>query len=91
MGSITSSNSKELQNVAIESGAKAIFVDSADELKVSQFVGIEIVGLTSGASVPEETFLETAQWFMRSGSTEFVPVFTVDESKIRFAPVKMET
>ncbi len=91
LGSPTSSNSEELRNVAIKAGAKGIFIDSADELKVGQFAGVEIVGLTSGASVPEETFREMVQWFGINGSTEFVPVSTVDESKIHFAPVKMES
>ena len=89
VGSPTSSNSHELKNVAIEAGAKGIFVDSMNELEIGQFAGMEIVGLTSGASVLEKTFLEVAQWFRRNGATSFAPVITADESNISFGPVKM--
>lgn len=89
VGSKTSSNSHELKKVAIEAGANGIFVDSADELRPDQFTGIDIVGLTSGASVLDKTFLEVANWFIKNGVTDFVPIVTVDESSIKFAPVKM--
>ena len=89
VGSPTSSNSHELKNVAIEAGAKGIFVDSMNELEIGQFAGMETVGLTSGASVPEKTFQEVAQWFRKNGATDFVSVITADESNIRFGPVKM--
>lgn len=89
VGSRTSSNSLELKNVAIEEGAEGIFVDSADELELSQFTGVEIVGLTSGASVLEKTFLEVVQWLRGNGATDFVSAITADESNIRFGPVKM--
>lgn len=89
VGSPTSSNSRELQRVAIEEGSKGIFIDSIEELIVGQFVGVEVVGLTSGASVLEKTFLETVGWFRGNGSTDFVPVIIADESRISFAPVKM--
>ncbi len=89
VGSQASSNSHELKNVAIEAGAEGILVDSASELEVGQFAGIEIVGLTSGASVLEKTFLEVARWFKKNGATAFVPVISADESNISFGPVKM--
>lgn len=89
VGSRTSSNSHELQRVAIEEGAIGIFVDSVSELRREQFAGIEVVGLTSGASVLEKTFLEVAQWFRKNGATDLVPVMVADESNINFGPVKM--
>lgn len=89
VGSRTSSNSHELKNVAIEAGAEGIFVDSVEDLRVVQFNGREIVGLTSGASVLEKTLLEVIQWFRRNGAVTFVPVITTDERKINFGPVKI--
>ncbi len=90
IGSTTSSNSYELQQVAIEAGANGIFVDSVDELRLDQFYGIKIVGLTSGASVLDKNFLKVARWFRKNGAIDFVPVVTADESNIKFTPVKME-
>ena len=55
VGSTNSSNSVRLVEVALECGAKASYlVDRADEVDPAWFEGVRTVGLTSGASVPEE-------------------------------------
>lgn len=55
VGSGNSSNSVRLAEVGIESGAGAAYrVDGAQELEAQWFVDATTVGLTSGASVPEE-------------------------------------
>ena len=54
VGSTNSSNSVRLVEVALEYGAKAAYlVDYADEVKDEWFNGVETIGITSGASVPE--------------------------------------
>ena len=54
VGSANSSNSVRLVEVALEYGAKAAYrVDYADEVKQEWLDGVETVGVTSGASVPE--------------------------------------
>ena len=55
VGSPNSSNSVRLVGVAKDAGARAAFlVDDAGELDEAWFDGVSTVGLTSGASVPEE-------------------------------------
>ncbi|MDR1712203.1 MAG: 4-hydroxy-3-methylbut-2-enyl diphosphate reductase [Propionibacteriaceae bacterium] len=55
VGSSNSSNSVRLVEVALEAGAKAAYrVDSAAEIVPDWLNGAEVVGVTSGASVPEE-------------------------------------
>jgi len=54
VGSANSSNSVRLMEVALESGARSSFrVDGAHELDDAWFEGVQTVGVTSGASVPE--------------------------------------
>ncbi len=54
VGSRNSSNSVRLVEVALETGAKASYlIDYAHEMKPEWLEGVETVGVTSGASVPE--------------------------------------
>lgn len=55
VGSRNSSNSVRLVEVALEAGAKASYlVDYNTEIKPEWLEGVSTVGVTSGASVPEE-------------------------------------
>jgi 4-hydroxy-3-methylbut-2-enyl diphosphate reductase len=54
VGSPNSSNSVRLVEVALEYGAKAAYrVDYASEIEQEWLVGVETIGISSGASVPE--------------------------------------
>jgi len=54
VGSSNSSNSVRLVEVALESGAKASYrVDNAGEIDPAWLEGVDSVGVTSGASVPD--------------------------------------
>jgi 4-hydroxy-3-methylbut-2-en-1-yl diphosphate reductase len=54
VGSANSSNSVRLVEVALEAGAAASYrVDNAGEIDPAWLVGVDTVGVTSGASVPE--------------------------------------
>lgn len=54
VGSRNSSNSVRLVEVALETGAKAAYlIDYASEMREEWLNGVETVGVTSGASVPE--------------------------------------
>jgi len=84
VGSPTSSNSTRLAEIASE-GAKAYFVDSVEELNPDLFYGHEAVGITSGASVEEDTMFDVMKIFIDKGS-KLVPVTVADESNIHFKP-----
>jgi 4-hydroxy-3-methylbut-2-enyl diphosphate reductase len=55
VGSANSSNSVRLVEVALESGARSAYrVDDASEVDPAWFAGVTSVGVTSGASVPDD-------------------------------------
>jgi 4-hydroxy-3-methylbut-2-en-1-yl diphosphate reductase len=53
IGAPNSSNSLRLVEVAARSGAKAHLVQRADNISMNWFDGVNILGLTAGASAPE--------------------------------------
>ncbi|MFV0406344.1 MAG: 4-hydroxy-3-methylbut-2-enyl diphosphate reductase [Propioniciclava sp.] len=54
VGSRNSSNSVRLVEVALEAGAQAAYrVDNAGEIDTAWLAGVESIGVTSGASVPD--------------------------------------
>ncbi len=54
IGSVTSSNSNRLREVAEREGTRAYLVDTAEHVELSWFEGVKCVGITAGASAPEE-------------------------------------
>lgn len=53
VGSVTSSNSNRLREVAEHLGVPAFMVDRADEIQAAWVAGKSRIGLTAGASAPE--------------------------------------
>ncbi len=54
IGSATSSNSNRLREVAEREGTRAYLVDSAEHVNPEWFKDVKAVGITAGASAPEE-------------------------------------
>ena len=53
MGSVTSSNSNRLREIAEKAGIPGYLVDGPDDLRPEWFEGKRAVGVTAGASAPE--------------------------------------
>jgi 4-hydroxy-3-methylbut-2-enyl diphosphate reductase len=80
VGSPNSSNSVRLVEVALEYGAKASYrVDYASEIKQEWLEGVETIGVTSGASVPEILVDQTLADLADAGFTEVEEVRTAEE------------
>ena len=85
VGSANSSNSKRLVEVAKAYGAKAAhLVDDASYIREEWLEGVTTVGLTSGASVPEELVQGVLKRLAESGFTDVEEVEAVEEH-MRFA------
>jgi len=66
VGSANSSNTVRLVEVALEAGAKAAYrIDFASEIEPAWFEGVETVGVSSGASVPEELVEEVLDYLAK--------------------------
>ncbi len=54
VGSINSSNSNRLKELAERQGVNSYLIDGAADLQASWFEGVNAIGLTAGASAPEK-------------------------------------
>ena len=85
VGSRNSSNSVRLVEVALETGAKAAYlIDYASEMKEEWLSGVETVGVTSGASVPE-ILVEDLLARLKDFGFNSVEVITKAEEHLLFA------
>jgi 4-hydroxy-3-methylbut-2-en-1-yl diphosphate reductase len=90
VGSTNSSNSVRLVEVALESGAKAgHLVDKAAELDEAWLHGVQTVGLTSGASVPEILVRGVLDWLAERGYTDVQEVVSAEESLLFALPPEL--
>ncbi|MGP6173654.1 4-hydroxy-3-methylbut-2-enyl diphosphate reductase [Corynebacterium sp. A21] len=85
VGSQNSSNSKRMVEVALQYGAKASYlVDFANEIDEAWLEGVETVGLSSGASVPEILVRGVLDFLAERGFANVEEVTTASE-KIVFS------
>lgn len=81
VGSANSSNSVRLVEVALEAGAKAAYrVDNATEVKDEWLEGVDSVGVTSGASVPDLLVQGVLDLLVSKGFPEAVEERLTEES-----------
>ncbi|RFU40357.1 4-hydroxy-3-methylbut-2-enyl diphosphate reductase [Actinomadura logoneensis] len=85
VGSTNSSNSVRLVEVAKEHGADdARLVDYPEQIQESWLEGVGTVGVTSGASVPDELVQGVLAWLAERGYGDVEEIESVQES-MRFA------
>ncbi|MBA3233386.1 MAG: 4-hydroxy-3-methylbut-2-enyl diphosphate reductase [Propionibacteriales bacterium] len=90
VGSGNSSNSVRLVEVALESGAKASYrVDDASEIRPEWLDGVTSVGVTSGASVPEDLVDGVLDYLTARGFPAARAVHTAEESLIFALPPEL--
>ncbi|ANZ36320.1 4-hydroxy-3-methylbut-2-enyl diphosphate reductase [Lentzea guizhouensis] len=80
VGSQNSSNSVRLVEVALQHGAKASYlIDYAKEVDLAWLEGVETVGVTSGASVPDLLVMELLKFLETHGFGEVEEITTANE------------
>jgi 4-hydroxy-3-methylbut-2-en-1-yl diphosphate reductase len=83
IGSTNSSNSNRLVEVAREHGAASYLIDNHLQVQEGWLEGVETVGITSGASAPEELVERLVELFRARGADEVSELRTVHED-VRF-------
>jgi 4-hydroxy-3-methylbut-2-enyl diphosphate reductase len=89
IGSRNSSNSNRLVEVARAGGVASYLVDDASEIDETWLDGIEIVGVTSGASAPEKLVEGVCDWFRARGVHDIEAYRIMDEDVEFRLPVEL--
>ncbi len=90
VGSGNSSNSVRLVEVALDAGARAAhLVDDASEIDEHWLEGVTTVGLTSGASVPEDLVQGVLAWLATRGYADIQEVESAQEHLLFALPPEL--
>ena len=90
VGSTNSSNSVRLVEVALESGSQASYlIDYASQVQDEWFVGVNTVGVTSGASVPEILVEDLLVELKKRGFGDVEVITKIEEHVLFSLPVEL--
>ncbi len=90
VGSANSSNSVRLVEVALEAGAHAAYrVDNAGEIDEDWLAGVTAVGVTSGASVPDDLVAGVLDFLVERGFPPAVEERLAEESLVFALPPEL--
>ncbi|MEJ1105806.1 MULTISPECIES: 4-hydroxy-3-methylbut-2-enyl diphosphate reductase [unclassified Kribbella] len=83
VGLRNSSNSRRLVELALRNGTPAYLVDGVDDVRMDWLAGVQVVGLTAGASAPPVLVDEVIEWIASLGPVEVVERAVAEET-VRF-------
>jgi 4-hydroxy-3-methylbut-2-enyl diphosphate reductase len=79
IGSRNSSNSNRLVEVARECGAASHLIDNEAQVQEEWLEGMRIVGISSGASAPEELVKRLVEFFRARGTKDVQELEVIKE------------
>ena len=85
VGSKNSSNSNRLKEVAEQCGVTAHLIDDYRDLDAAWLIDKHKVGITAGASAPEQLVAGVVGWMKEHGATEIVELKGIKE-RVHFRP-----
>ncbi len=91
IGSTNSSNSQRLVDVTRELGTPSHLIDNASQVREEWLEGVETVGITSGASAPEELVSGLVEFFRERGATDVGELNAVEEDVRFMLPKEIRT
>lgn len=88
VGSKNSSNSNRLREVAIESGVQSYLIDDSSDIREEWLSAAVSIGITAGASAPENLVTEVIDWIAKRWETT-TSEMEGKEKKIYFKPAEI--
>jgi 4-hydroxy-3-methylbut-2-en-1-yl diphosphate reductase len=89
IGSRNSSNSNRLVEVARAGGVESHLIDDETDIDEGWLEGARVVGITSGASAPENLVERVCGWFRARGVERIEPFQSVHEDVVFRLPVEL--
>jgi 4-hydroxy-3-methylbut-2-enyl diphosphate reductase len=89
IGSQNSSNSQRLKEVASASGVPAYLINDETEINSAWLDGVEVIGVTAGASAPEEFVIRVIGHLRAMGAMNVDELKAEDESVYFAIPVEL--
>ncbi len=90
VGSPTSSNSSRLREIAAQAGVASYLIDRAVDIDQRWLQGVEVIGLTAGASAPELLVSEVVAHLRAAGVTEVVEYAGCEENIVFSLPKDLQ-
>ncbi len=82
VGDPSSSNSNRLQELAFLQGVSSHLINDENEINPAWVTGVEVIGLTAGASTPEDVVQRCIEKLRTLGVTEVEDVIFVEENVV---------
>ncbi|MGB5290139.1 MAG: 4-hydroxy-3-methylbut-2-enyl diphosphate reductase [Lysobacterales bacterium] len=89
VGSLNSSNSNRLRELAEKQGVPSYLIDGAADIKAEWLVNVKRIGVTAGASAPESLVTGVIERLRQQGSGRVVNVEGVAESMVFALPKQL--
>lgn len=90
VGSRNSSNSNRLREIGVEVGLPSYLIADGSALDPAWLQGVETVGLTAGASAPEELVLDVIEALRRHADVEVAPMAGIQEKTAFRLPPELQ-
>ena len=68
VGSQNSSNSQRLREIGVQYGIKSYLIDDINQINIDDLSGDKIIGITAGASAPEDTVASLVKFLLSKGA-----------------------
>jgi len=85
VGASNSSNSNRLRELGSVAGVNSYLIAGSQDIQTEWFSGVESVGITSGASAPEEVVQQVVSWIQAHYKIESVESRVLMEENVRFS------